>query len=1162
MGPVDERRHQLRQTLAKINSRQASAERKLREFLSSSRGHETVTQFLAVALSRKRLERKAIVRGAQAFLTLFNMHPGNTENEISPVGRAIFPDQQGYGEGGDPGLGPSGYGPGIGLPQTGDPTGTIAALGGMFLGIADRTTTTDFDTLWNIIGGADRLNTTFRNAFLGMPFEPPPETPPTDIYDLGSELERSCFAGVLQAQLDAAIAFQSAGTTAYSTGIESIDPYSACAGAKVVIRGKAFGKSQPSGVQVFFPSSSGDCTPATVLSWTDTAIMVEVPKDVGTGCVGFVTYAGGGGATLAQTIDNFIGEATGCLGPIVGERIRQTYEQILGGAFKPICPPCLNVRSKRGFPPNYFAGGFPVIRSFSADIHGVSTTSGTTVDVQPGDTISLNWRVENATKISIAPTAVNGLLNELPSLSTPLDPQLRTVTIKWNGGTSAVATFSWIGAYKLDAQNACGTASATVLLRMRVRPTLRATPFFWGVADAGRQVEGNLISDDWEIFTSDPQILARLAAFKAAHPEAGKINPQRAQAALNHWNLASFIQSVERMQALGLNAYRFSIEWSRIEPSRGNFDGVAVANYQAMIDAVRARGMEPIVALNHLSLPSWVLTPPRWTDLFGGADANDPNYLGSLRGWDNSDTITAYLEYVEFVIGTIKNVRFWISFNEPMSTSILTGYVASVFPPGFVGYCDGAVNAIRNIVAAHAQAFLAIKAIDPTLQVGITDQWLACKPDRDALATSRFVEYHQDFLIRALVKGHVLLTGWNGINYIDERLLSISEDDWTPMLDFFGLQYYKSVYPDYNPGLDLMVPFVGGAPSLDLNTASFSHGLLNDMGWEMFPQGLRDCLTKLTQIAPGLPILVSENGTAEIVDHNRASYIVSHLEQLQQAQADGANVIGYLHWSCADNWEWIDGYRQEARFGLFSVDQNPASNPNKPHAITDGALALSNIMRNPTIMVGDTASRFGRYATDGQSIDPPTMSPHVTFSGDVNGQPMTLLITGVTRLFGMLFYRDIKRWIRLDQVIWNANTRVLQFSHPSFSAIPLVNERMFACTIDASGQQGNGTVSEIFGNSTLSFALNIARRPLAGMWQTADGRTLCLTCPEGTWSGRMFSGAPKADWKPLDSVIVQSGTLTADDSGTSLTGSLGAGGTLVIQPSNWTLKRLPDGVPF
>src|SRR5262249_33784903 len=156
-------------------------------------------------------------------------------------------------------------------------------------------------------------------------------------------------------------------------------------------------------------------------------------------------------------------------------------------------------------------------------------------------------------------------------------------------------------------------------------------------------------------------------------------------------------------------------------------------------------------------------------------------------------------------------------------------------------------------------------------------------------------------------------------------------------------QYYKAVHPYYSPGVDLKAPYVGALADLDLSEADYAHALLNDMGWEIFPQGLYDSLRKLQTIAPGLPILISENGTAEIVDHNRASFFTSHILELQRAIDDGVRVTGYLHWSCADNWEWVDGYRKEARFGLFSVDHSQPDSVNKTHFITDGALAFANL---------------------------------------------------------------------------------------------------------------------------------------------------------------------------------------------------------------------------
>jgi hypothetical protein len=553
------------------------------------------------------------------------------------------------------------------------------------------------------------------------------------------------------------------------------------------------------------------------------------------------------------------------------------------------------------------------------------------------------------------------------------------------------------------------------------------------------------------------------------------------------------------------------------------------------------------------------------------------------------DTITAYLNYVRFVVTSLPSVRYWITFNEPMSTSILTGYLASVFPPGFLGDGTRALNAIKNIVAAHAQAFLAIKAINPNAQVGITDQWLACKPTLNSLATTRFIDYHQDFLIRALVQGQVKLTSYQGTVF-DERLLSIAEADWTPVLDFFGLQYYKSAYPYYYAPIDFSAPYVGARVDLDLRSpdVNYAHdGLLNDMGWEMFPQGLYDCLMKLKQIAKfngqEIPILVAENGTAEVRDHNRAAYITAHIEQLQRAQADGAMVIGYLHWSSADNWEWIDGYRPEARFGLFSVDHVPPNNLDKLRRITDGALAFSHVMSgDPVTSLPDGVSRYGRYTVDGTMMDPPTMSPFRTFTGTVALDMFTLLLsTSPPRsLFGMLFYHNIRRWVRLHTIHWDATSRTLQFAHPAFSAPPQVAERFFSCVLDAAGNQGTGEACEVLGTNVTATTLNIVRVPLAGVWQSGTV-VLSLSRSEGEWDARAFDITNKGDWTTMRGVAAGLDTAPVTFVGSiapaalpfnsgKIAGTLIAAGTLEIQSSfpqpdgrtTRTLQRLPDGLPF
>jgi hypothetical protein len=303
--------------------------------------------------------------------------------------------------------------------------------------------------------------------------------------------------------LKAATAFQSATNTAFSTGIQALDPSTGRPGDFVKIRGSGFGTSKPQNMEVYFPSRSGDCIPVKIVSLSDATIEVEVPDGIGTGCVGFVQY-GADSATTAQAASEAVAEAAFCLGPAVGESIRSIYDRVLNGALKPPCPPSLKNN------PNQFVGGAPVIRTFVARrVRGTDSISGTNLDLQPGDSLTLSWQIDHANTVTIAPIALNGLLNELPSLAAPFDPRQGDRQVKWNGSVQAAGAYDWIGQYQLTASNLGGATTAIIRLCMHIPKPLSTNPFFWGVADAGRQVEGNLTNDDWEILTSDPQILSR-----------------------------------------------------------------------------------------------------------------------------------------------------------------------------------------------------------------------------------------------------------------------------------------------------------------------------------------------------------------------------------------------------------------------------------------------------------------------------------------------------------------------------------------------------------------------------------------------------------------------------------------------------------------------------
>jgi hypothetical protein len=482
---------------------------------------------------------------------------------------------------------------------------------------------------------------------------------------------------------------------------------------------------------------------------------------------------------------------------------------------------------------------------------------------------------------------------------------------------------------------------------------------------------------------------------------------------------------------------------------------------------------------------------------------------------------------------------------------------------------------IHHIIDAHARAYESIHRIAPAARVGITDQWLRCKDNLGVDATRQFIYYHQDLLINALVHGNEDCDISVGAPRY-ERVLGIAEDDWRPHLDFFGLQYYKSVYPYWFCGVAAASPWLGGRVDLDLKNANYPHMLLNDMGWEMHPSGLYDCLMKLRQVGrwhdQELPILVAENGTAEVADHNRAAYVTAHLEQLMRARNDGASVIGYLHWSISDNWEWIDGYRPEARFGLFSV---PLPSPDPVHSITDGALALSHAVANPPMSITDAINGYGRYRPDGAGVEHPTASPGSTWHGTLEGRPITIVLMPLgpapaqpparrRDLTGLLFHADQRRWARLDEVIWEPATRTLQFRYQGYAigGNPL-HERIFAGTLDAAGNSFTGLATQPVDTGRQTLAWEASRVPLAGAWQgnvTPTALiTLSLSCPEMDWHGRVLMAT---DWFTLDSVQMQPWGFTARRAGNIVTGARNPADGMSLSPWGAGVTRLPDGLPF
>ncbi|TMQ51114.1 MAG: glycoside hydrolase family 1 protein [Candidatus Eisenbacteria bacterium] len=387
--------------------------------------------------------------------------------------------------------------------------------------------------------------------------------------------------------------------------------------------------------------------------------------------------------------------------------------------------------------------------------------------------------------------------------------------------------------------------------------------FLWGAATSSHQVEGNCTNNDWW-----------------AWEEAGKVR-EPSGLACDHYR--RFREDFDLARELGHNAHRFSLEWSRIEPEEGRFSTEAIAHYRDVMEALRERGMEPVVTIHHFTLPRW---------------------LAEKGGWESDDIERRFERFVVRVVEEYRELaRWWVTLNEPV-VHVFKSYVIGQWPPGKQDL-RAAVKVMRRMLRAHVRAYHAIHSRRPDAMVSVAQHALAlgaCNPRswRDRLSVRvRSYLFNQLFL-DALHRGALRVPG-----LLWERLPS------GRTLDFVGINYYTRDFVR-NTGFDLP-GFLGNACPLDHHQHI---GKRSSLGWEIYPEGLAAFLRLFARYR--LPILVTENGVAADRDPDRWTFISLHLWQVARAIADGIPVLGYLYWSLLDNYEWADGY--VARFGLVGVD--------------------------------------------------------------------------------------------------------------------------------------------------------------------------------------------------------------------------------------------------
>jgi beta-glucosidase len=390
--------------------------------------------------------------------------------------------------------------------------------------------------------------------------------------------------------------------------------------------------------------------------------------------------------------------------------------------------------------------------------------------------------------------------------------------------------------------------------------------FLIGTATAAHQIEGGN-NNDWTAWEETQ----------------GHIKDNdTSQTADGSWD-DNFVKDLAAMQALHVNAYRFSIEWSRIQPSAdASFDERALQKYADLAHRLRAAGIRPMVTLMHFTLPKWA---------------------AENGGWNNAATVSQFEGFVRHVVPVLApDVDLWCTINEP-NVYAVSAYLNGNYPPGEKDANADMANVFLNLMKAHAAAAKAIHELEPGAHAGIAHHVRIFQPATSSSLDTAIAGLSDDFfnesVPRANATGRVKLYQPGAFD-IDELV-----PDLQGSFDYLGINYYTR-----------------DTVRADLSSATFSNLYVpagrptNDEGWDIYPDGLYIFLTRFQ--AYGVPMIVTENGIADAERSTRPKFLAQHVDALERAVHDGADVRGYFHWSLMDNFEWDSGYTP--RFGIYRVD--------------------------------------------------------------------------------------------------------------------------------------------------------------------------------------------------------------------------------------------------
>jgi beta-glucosidase len=409
--------------------------------------------------------------------------------------------------------------------------------------------------------------------------------------------------------------------------------------------------------------------------------------------------------------------------------------------------------------------------------------------------------------------------------------------------------------------------------------------FVWGVATSAFQIEGAAQADGkgesiWDRFCRQPGAIA---------------DGSNGDLACDHYHRLE--ADLDLIKGLGVDAYRFSMSWPRVQPTgSGPVNEAGMAFYERLVDGLIRRGIQPYLTLNHWDLPQ---------------------ALQDQGGWAARETVHRFVEYARLAAARLgPRVAAITTHNEPWVMAVL-GHENGIFAPG-IRHRGTAMQVAHHLLLSHGLALQALRADGCTARLGIVLNLSPIGPATQSpedvaaarLEDGRSVRWYMDPLFKASYPEDV----WQHLGGDAPQVQPGDMEAIATPMDFLGINYYTRGVVSASGAWNV---HQGGKP-------------LTDMGWEIVPEGLTELLLRMHRDWKLPPLYVKENGAAfqdtlvqtetgpRVHDQERTDYIASHIAAVGDALAQGVPMVGYMVWSLMDNFEWASGYAK--RFGIVHVD--------------------------------------------------------------------------------------------------------------------------------------------------------------------------------------------------------------------------------------------------